>query len=131
MAEASNYGNFLYQVRMTVLSGSGNDGGGLIFRTVGSAQCRLRVSIDGSYDLAMLGKPLTSGTSSAIKTGLNQTNLVAVAARGTTIDIYINGTLIINLTETTSSTGQIGLMGVDFSTTTVNVAYSDAQIWLL
>lgn len=130
-AEATNYSNFLYQVRMTILHGSGSDGGGLLFRTAGNAQYRLRIGIDGSYDLVTPAKTLTSGTSSAIKTGLGQSNLVAVAARGSTIDIYVNKVLIITLTDTTSSVGQIGVMGVDFSTTAVDVAFSNAQIWLL
>lgn len=130
-AEATNYSNFLYQVRMTILHGSGSDGGGLLFRVAGNAQYRLRIGIDGSYDLVTPAKTLTSGTSSAIKTGLGQSNLVAVAARGSTIDIYVNKVLIITLTDTTSSVGKIGVMGVDFSTTAVDVAFSNAQIWLL
>lgn len=131
MAEATNYGNFLYQVRMTVLSGGGNDGGGLIFRTAGSVQYRLRIGIDGSYDLVTPAKTLASGSSSAIKTGLGQANLVAVAARGSAISVYINKVLLVTLTDSTSGVGKIGLMGVDFSTTAVNVAFSNAQIWLL
>lgn len=131
MAEASNYGDFLYQVHMIITGGSGNDGGGLIFRSAGSTAYRLHIGLDGSYDLVTPAKTLASGTSTAIKTGLNKTNLVAVAAHGSTIDIYVNGVLIINLTDTTSRAGQIGLMGVDFSSTAVKVAYTNAQIWLL
>ena len=131
MAEASNYSNFLYQVRMTITGGSGSDGGGLIFRSAGGTAYRLRVGIDGSYDLVTPAKTLASGTSAAIKTGLNRTNLVAVAAHGSVIDIYINGMLLLDLTDSTSGAGQIGLMGVDFSTTAVKVTYSNAQIWLL
>lgn len=131
MAEASNYSNFLYQVHMTITGGSGSDGGGMVFRSAGNTAYRLHIGIDGSYDLVTPAKTLASGTSAAIKSGLNQTNLVAVAAHGNAIDIYINGTLLIALTDTTSSAGKIGLMGVDFSATAVKVAYSDAQIWLL
>ncbi|HET8846664.1 MAG TPA: hypothetical protein VFN35_34700, partial [Ktedonobacteraceae bacterium] len=131
MAEASNYSNFLYQVHMTITGGSGGDGGGLVFRSAGSTAYRLRVGIDGSYDLVSPAKTLASGNSATIKTGLNQTNLVAVAAHGNAIDIYINGTLVIDLTNITPGTGKIGLMGVDFSRTAVAVTYNDAQIWLL
>jgi hypothetical protein len=131
MAEASNYANFLYQVHMTITGGSGSDGGGLVFRSTGNTAYRLHVGIDGSYDLVTPAKTLVSGASAAIKTGLNQTNRVAAAAHGSTIAIYINGRLLINLTDTTSSAGKIGLMGVDFSKTAVKVVYSDAQIWLL
>jgi hypothetical protein len=131
MAEASNYDNFLYQVRMTITGGSGGDGGGLVFRSAGNTAYRLHVGLDGSYDLVTPARTLASGASVAIKTGLNQTNRVAVAAHGSTIAIYINGTLIINLTDTISSTGRIGLMGVDFSKTAVKVVYTNAQIWLL
>ncbi|HEY7418318.1 MAG TPA: hypothetical protein VH593_24265, partial [Ktedonobacteraceae bacterium] len=101
MAETTNYSNFLYQVSMTVLSGSQADGGGLIFRTAGNVQYRLHIGIDGSYDLVTPAQSLVSSTSSAIKTGVGQTNLVAIAAYGGTINIYINGTLIDTLTDTT------------------------------
>lgn len=133
MAEASSYRNFLYQVSMTMLSGStsSKDGGGLIFRGATGTAYRLRIGINGSYDLVTPAKTLATGTSTAIKTGVGQTNLVAVAASGNTIDIYVNGQLLATLTDTTSSVGQIGLMAVDFSTTGVNVSYRNAQIWLL
>lgn len=131
LAEAASYGNFLYQVRMTITGGSGGDGGGLIFRSAGKAAYRLHIGLDGSYDLAAPGGTLAAGKSAAIKTGQNQTNRVAVAARGHRIDIYVNGQWIIAATDTTSAAGKIGLLGVDFSSAAVKVVYSNAQIWLL
>ena len=62
---------------------------------------------------------------------MGQTNLMAIAAHGSTIDIYVNKMLVATLTNTTFSVGRIGVMGVDFSSVPVNVAFSNAQIWLI
>ena len=51
VAENTHYSDVLFQVRMTIQSGRGNDGGGLLFRTSGNTGYRLRIGLDGSYDL--------------------------------------------------------------------------------
>ena len=131
MAENTHYSNVLFQVRVTIQSGSGNDSGGLLFRSSGNSGYRLRIGLDGSYDLVTPTQTLVSGTSSAIKTGVGQTNLVAIAAHGSTIDIYVNKMPVATLMDTTFSAGRIGVMGVDFSSVPVNVSFSNAQIWLI
>ena len=126
-AHATNFSNFTYQVNMTILSGTASDGGGLIFRSASGKSYRFRVSTDGSFDL-VADHTLIASSSSAIKTGLNQTNVLKVKAQDTTISIYVNNVLLANITNSASSTGTIGVFAVDFTQPT-DVAFSNAQVW--
>jgi serine/threonine protein kinase len=127
-AQATNFANFTYQVQMTILSGTTNDGGGLIFRSSNGSAYRLHVGINGTFDLVDQVKTLVSGSNPAIKTGLNQTNLLKVVARGPNITLYVNKQPIANVQDSLSSSGAIGVMAVDFTDPT-DVAFTNAQVW--
>jgi serine/threonine protein kinase len=129
MARATNFANFTYQVQMTILSGTTYDGGGLIFRANSGAAYRFRVGVNGSFDLVDQVQSLISSSSPAIKTGLNQTNLLAVVAKGSSISLYVNRQLIANVQDSISSSGEIGMLAVDFSMPT-DVAFSHARVWV-
>ena len=132
-AHATNFSNFAFQVQMTIIKG---DGGGLIFRANKSSSYRFRVSQDGTYDLISIdannniGRPTGSESSSAIKTGLNQPNLLTVVARGSHIYLYVNKQYLTDVSDSISSSGMIGLFAVDFGNQT-EVAYTNAQVWTL
>src|SRR6266700_3695204 len=128
MAQGVTVVNFICQVQMKILKGNG---GGLIFRAGSSgAQYRLRVGPDGSYDLASQSATVAKGTSPAINQGLNQINTIKVVARGANISLYVNGQLIASVTDSSSSSGRIGLMGVNFGNA-ADVAYSTIKVWQL
>jgi hypothetical protein len=127
-AQATNFANFTYQVQMTILSGTTNDGGGLIFRSSNGSAYRLHVGINGTFDLVDQVKTLVSGSNPAIKTELNQTNLLKVVARGPNITLYVNKQPIANVQDSLSSSGAIGVMAVDFTDPT-DVAFTNAQVW--
>ncbi len=128
MAQATNFSNFTYQVNMTILSGTTGDGGGLIFRSASGKAYRLHVGSDGSFDLVDEAHGLASGNSAAIKTGLNQTNVLKVKAQGTSISLYVNNVLLAKVEDSFSSSGAIGVLAVDFTQPT-DVAFSNAQVW--
>lgn len=128
MAQATNFSDFTYQVQMTILSGTDRDGGGLIFRSNTKEQYRLRVGTNGSFDLVDQERTLVSSSNSAIKTGLNQTNVLKVVASGSSISLYANGQFLAKVNDTASSSGQIGLMAIGFTDPTT-VAFSNAQVW--
>ena len=98
-AFAPDFSNFVYEVQMTIVSGQA---GGIVFRAnpANSTFYYFRVGQDGSYDLWTYvdkyidhAHHLTSGppgSSSAIHTGYNQPNLVAVVARGSSLALYVN-----------------------------------------
>ncbi len=131
-AEAVNFADLTYEVQMTILKG---DRGGLFFRQVGTQGPYYYFSMktDGSYELdSFTGSTslvLQQGTSPAIKTGLNQTNLLAVVAQGSSITAYINGQNITQVSDSTTSHGLIGL-AADATDQPAEVAFINAKVWM-
>ena len=130
LAQTTNFSNFAFQVNMTILTGANQDGGGLIFRSNGNAFYRLRVGVAGTYDLVNQTNSLISTSSSAIKTGLNQTNVLTVVAHNQQIYLYINKSYITTINDSASSSGQIGLFAVGWTTPT-DVAFNNTEVWQL
>lgn len=133
-AQASNFSNFALQVQMTVVQG---DIGGVVFRanSASSKFYAFTVGRDSSYGLLISldnkhNNPLTYGDSRAINTNLNQTNLLTIIARGSNIYLYVNKQYVGSASDSTYSSGQIGLFGADHTNPT-DVAFSDIQIWQL
>jgi|GEM_PF-4621921 len=138
--------NFAYEVTMTV-TGSG---GGLIFRaaatTTGlpsynSAMYRLSVRpADGSFNLVVqtsnagnTNRPCdTDGDRSCQSAWIHQqgSNTLAVIAQGNTLYYYINSHCVAQITDTTQSSGFIGVYAVDAGSET-SAAFSSAKIWYL
>ncbi|MBO0783555.1 MAG: hypothetical protein J2P37_32485, partial [Ktedonobacteraceae bacterium] len=79
----------------------------------------------------MSGKILAGGTSSAINTGLNQSNLLTVIVRGNTIYLYINQQYLTSVNDDVSSIGQIGVAGTNTRGGPVDVTFSELQLWKL
>jgi hypothetical protein len=73
---------------------------------------------------------LTTGLSPAIKTGLNQPNLLTVIARGSNISLYVNRRYIASVTDNNRSSGLIGVFAQNDGNLT-DVAFSHAQVWNL
>src|SRR6266566_4859953 len=131
--EAANFSNFVYQVMMTITTG---EAGGIIFR-VDSTHSKFyyfRIGQDGSFEFGLSTgsgiQVLQSGTSLAIKTGLNHSNLIAVVASGSNIDLYVNHQHIAYFNDSIYSQGQLGVCAQDTSHAT-EVIYSDALVWKL
>jgi hypothetical protein len=132
-AEAVTFSNLAYEVQMTILKG---DRGGMFFRQVGTQgpYYYFSIKIDGSYELdSYNGKTLgvlQRGSSPAVKKGLNQPNLLAVVAQGSSINLYVNGQSIVRITASTSSNGLIGV-AADATDQPAEVAFSNARVWTL
>lgn len=90
------------------------NGGGLVFR----GGYRLRIGTDGTYDLVTSSTGLASGSSSAIRQGNSVSNHVTIIDTGHQITVSVNGTRIINLQDSTYSSGSVGIMANDFGTAT-------------
>ena len=70
--------NFVFQVQMTIVKG---DAGGIIFRASSNTQHYMfLIRQDGFYELRVDYTIIQGGLSSAIKAGLNQSNLIAIVA---------------------------------------------------
>lgn len=133
MLNSSSFSNFAFEVQMTITQG---DAGGLIFRAGSSngSSYALFVSENGGYTLDMYGasiQTLTSGTSSAISQGLNQTNTIAVMAQGSTITIFANQQQVDQVQDSTYSTGSIGLLASAYGDNNAPnvVSYSNLKVW--
>jgi len=121
---------------MTIKQG---DEGGLLFRAdpTNSKFYLFRINQSGAYDLFVYidnqgthaKNPLSSSTS-IFKQGLNQTNTITVVARGGSMYFYINGQYIGVVSNTTLSSGKIGVFGESFNNSTI-VAFSNAEVWQL
>ncbi|GHO91403.1 hypothetical protein KSF_014510 [Reticulibacter mediterranei] len=127
MAQSLSYKNFTIQIAMKITSGTANDGGGIIFRDNGKGSYRFRVNLDGTWDCAPLN---ISGSSSAIKKGLNQTNILTIVAEGSDLYFFINQQYITHVTDSSFSAGRLGLMAVDWNGTT-NVSFNNIKVWQL
>ena len=132
-AETSNFSNFAYQVTLTIDQGNQ---GGIIFRanTAKSQYYLFRVGTDGSYTLERYTSnqviTLSSGFSVAIATGTGQSNTLAVIAHKSTLALFANSTYIASVTDSTLTSGQIGVVALDFTLPT-DVEFSNAQVWTL
>ncbi len=133
---STNFSDFAYQIQMTIVKGDG--GGDIIFRddeTKGNGYYFF-IGQNGSYELGTYNnckvnctlKPLRNGYSAAINTGLNQSNLVAVVASGSTIDLYVNHHKIDSYSDSSYSQGQIGVVAFDVNSPT-EVVFSNAKVW--
>ena len=136
-SSSTDFSNFVFEVQMKIIKG---DAGGIIFRAdvISNNVYVFVVGQDGSYQLFRCAgntcnNPLTSSTSSAIKQGLNQTNLIAVLAQGSTIRLYVNHQLIDSVDDSTYSSGQIGVIALPFSSNghPTEAVYSNARVWTL
>lgn len=138
IAQATNFSNFVYQVQMTIAQiGSG----GILFRThiAMSKTYYFSVGADGSYALRVYVDPNTeharkltpdNSTASAIHTGLNQTNTIAVVANGPVLDLYVNLQHIATFRNSALNSGQIGVFAENDGLP-AEVVFSNAKVWTI
>lgn len=133
VADWSAFSDFAYEVRMTILQG---DAGGLSFRSNQTGGYVLLVHQDGRYELDVVKSStqivLLHGVAQAWKNGENQSNIVAVVVLGSDIKVYINHQFVAHVSDSTSGSGQVGLIADSSkSTLPTNVAFTDARVWNL
>ncbi|GHO99784.1 hypothetical protein KSF_098320 [Reticulibacter mediterranei] len=131
-AAADSLENFTYQAEMMITQG---DAGGVIFRydKTGETFYYFSVSAKGTYTLYYSKNGyripiLKTATSSAIKTGAGQTNLLAVVVHGRNIDLYVNKQHLAGITDATVVNGQIGVAAENNGNTT-EVEFQDVKAW--
>ncbi len=131
----TNFTNFVYEVHMTLITG---DYGGIVFRADRATThfYYFRIAQDGSYELRAYvdktpGRLLQGGPTSSINIGLNQSNLIAVVARGNELDLYVNHQLVAPaVSDSLYSRGQIGVFvgNIDHS---ADAVFSNVKVWTL
>ncbi len=72
------------------------------------------------------------GSSSAIKVGLNQSNLIAIVAHGNTLDLFVNKQYITSVNDSTPSGGGIGVVAFcNAMSKPTEVEFRNAIVWIL
>ena len=140
--------NFAYQAEVTVLQGTN---GGLTFRnellpSPNGGFYHFMVTTQGTFGLSVRAFTSVNGQtfgygerqliaqqhSAAIKTGLHQTNLLSVIARGPDIYLYVNKQFVGHTKDSTSLAGTIGMFSLSDSVTgKVDVTFKNVQVWIL
>ena len=141
------YNDFVYEIQMSfVKSGSqGDTCGGIVFRE--EAASSYTPGIDTRYSFLIctsgkceldvagltfpIGKSLYStNTCPAIHTNVQQSNLIAVVAKGNGIYVFLNKVPVIQVTDNSSSGGLIGVT-LNASTAEGEVAFNNMKVWTL
>ena len=129
-----DYTDFAAEVRMTIVNG---DEGGIEFRedyNTGNYYL-FWISSAGTYGLEIwengtFSQSLSSGSSAAISTGLNQPNTVAVVAQGNTFHLYVNDQLINTVSDKVSSYGHGSIaLEADSVSNPTEVHFSNFKAW--
>ena len=135
MAQASNFSDLAFQVQMTITKG---EFGGMVFRADNTQSKYYSFFIDRSGNYTLVTSvdntgandyTLSKGTSSFIRTGLNQVNTLTIIARGNTIYLYINQQFIVSASDNKYQAGQIGVFGGNVSQAPADVVFSRVQVW--
>lgn len=134
LALGATYTNFAFQVQMAILKG---DAGGVLFRAndATSQYYFLTVESNGLYTLYISkdrnhNYAIATDSSSAFKTGAGQINTLTVIGKGNLIYLYINKQNVGMVSDSTLSTGEIGVFSSDHNNNT-DVAFTNASIWTL
>ncbi|HLH60348.1 MAG TPA: serine/threonine-protein kinase [Ktedonobacteraceae bacterium] len=136
-ANVAPLSNLTFQVQMIIVKG---EAGGIAFRENEnlSNYYLFVIGSDGSYELEVANgnnfpSILQHSSSSYIQKGPGQTNLLAVVAIGTSISLYVNNHLLITVTDSTYSSGQIGVAASESfgNSDTADVVFSNAMLWKL
>ncbi len=129
-----SFSDFTYQIQMTIVKGVG---GGIFFRDDGNGNGYFFfIGQDGTYQLGTYNNcpnctsfsVLHSDSSPAIYKGPNQSNLVAVVASGSTIDLYVNNQKIYSSSDSSHSQGRIGVFASGVNGPT-EVMFNNAKVW--
>ena len=134
-AQGTTFSNFSYRVLVTIISG---DCSGIAFRGDANSnkQYYYEVCQDGTYALLLYDgttdKYLIHPTnSSAIKTGLGKINNIAVTANNDMLQLYANNTLVNTAQDATLTSGSIGVVGINHTSSATDTVFAGAKVWTI
>jgi eukaryotic-like serine/threonine-protein kinase len=133
-ARQTNFSNFAYEVELIIKTG---DCGGIIFRAdfTNFKYYYFSICQNGAYEFLVFSGQNRSTTlrqnsfNPAIKTGLGQSNLIAVVANGNTLSLYVNHQQIDSVIDSTYSQGQIGVLSENDTANPTEIIFSNAKVW--
>jgi len=125
--------NFTFEVQMRITKGT--CAGIVLRRTMSLAHVYgFRICLSSGYGVFRIDKFKPHGStmlsegppSTAIHSGLNQTNLMAAVVNGSTFDFYINHQKITSLQDSKYSQGQLGVFAYEGE-----AVFTNARVWQL
>jgi serine/threonine protein kinase len=132
---AFSFSNFAVEVEMTIIQG---DCGGVLFRSSSNDYkfYRFEICRDGQFDLLKYvdndgqnaQELVSTRDHAAIKRGANETNVIAVVARGNQITLFINKQQVAIVQDGSYTAGSIELMA-DAITDPTEVSFQNVKIW--
>lgn len=135
MEQANDFTNFTFVIKETLVSG---DYEGVVFRVNPANKNQyyffgvymnstyiLKLSTDANWSDTVT---ITQGSSSAILTGQQQTNTIAVVANFSNITLFINQQQVASVTDATLTHGLVGMFAGNISNNAV-VDFQDAEVW--
>jgi hypothetical protein len=131
-----NLSNVAFEVNMVVSKGTGvglavrldqTKGTGYLFKVFTNGQYAIGKADLNNTDANKRFVSLHTGTNSAIKQGLNQSNLLALVANGNTISLFINGQYIDGVQDSSFVKGQLGVCA--FGNGDADVTAQNARVW--
>lgn len=134
VSAGNNYGDIILEVEATQKAGQNDNVYGVIVRRVDwNNYYNFLISGDGYYEVARLQNNSWStpswNKSSAIKTG-QATNLIRVVCDGDKFSFYVNDVLLQNYTDSSFSSGSIGLTaGTNYALGSVTIDFDNLKIW--
>jgi serine/threonine protein kinase len=125
--------NFAYEVQMTLTQG---DLGGLIVRDdTHDISYYFRFRQNGDYDFVYYNSssskaqgPIVASNASPFQTGYNQSNLIGVVVRSSSIQLYVNRQYIDSVNVGNYGSGYIGVFVTDKGNPT-GAIFSNAKVW--
>lgn len=128
----TDFSDLAFQVKMTILDGNY---GGIYIRRDNTVKADYEFSVDsfGFYIFAVRTslnqvQTLKYGPVASFHKGYNQSNVLAMVARGSSIDLYVNQHHLATVQNASFTHGAIGVLAYDHDMPTL-VSYNDAAVW--
>ena len=128
--------NLTFEVTVTVVQGS-EAGVAARFDQVKGVGYVFIITTDGHYVIDTMDfnnsdpnkhfVTLRQGSNSVIKQGLNQSNILALVANGSSISAFVNHQFVDRVTDTLFTNGQIGIYG--YGDPGADISAQNARVW--
>ena len=136
-AQKTTFTNFTYQIQLSIETGGDNAAGGIFFRAdpVSNQGYIILLRIDGYYEVDLASGPnhfntIQSGMLAAHGLGFHQVHTLGIVANGSHISVYLDQNQITLVSDTTFTSGKIGVFS-QFGSSSTMVAYTNAKVWQL
>lgn len=139
VANTPTFSNFTFEVQMAIKNGGTGAEGGVLFRADVNNDRFYVLFLDtqGNYNLDIQAnqsgtnsRVLRSGQVSGYATGFFQVHTIGVVAKSSQITIYVDQKQVTQVTDTTYTSGQIGLIS-DYGSSPTEVVYNNVKVWQL